>query len=423
MENKTLPPPVARRALRGYRDPSRKGSLLSAPPTKEALTRGGPGPALRGTPDTCLHSTDRLALNPAPLQHRRGYSPHRRDQGSERTRPHSEAGDGVQTQRSDPSRPPSFRPLEGEAGKKGAGLGQGSRKRGRRLRVQRALPPARSRRSSFLCSGALGAADRAPDGGPCPQLGSVGVLTPSSTPGTGVACARPPRPSKAPGPWGGAGQVAQNRLRQWQGDGWRWGHPTLLPIGCYCRGLRGPFSPTVCAGRRVPTERLGILGEYAFRNVSPSSGRDFAGRQGHDDSPRHPMPVRTEVTVWDKFLGGDCGVRARARGCGVGRSQGHPDVCELSPGGQGRARGLREATTPDGCPHIRPTCPRRPCPRGPGRAGPKEGQPRGGCRGAKASPGRGRGPPREDDDDDTHKSPSDSITPCFRPSSALSGRI
>ena len=260
------------------------------------------------------------------------------------------------------------------------------------------------------------AADRAPDGGPCPQLGSVGVLTPSSTPGTGVACARPPRPSKAPGPWGGAGQVAQNRLRQWQGDGWP-------PIGCYCRGLRGPFSPTVCAGRRVPTERLGILGEYAFRNVSPSSGRDFAGRQGHDDSPRHPMPVRTEVTVRDKFLGGDCGVRARARGCGVGRSQGHPDVCELSPGGQGRARGLREATTPDGCPHIRPTCPRRPCPRGPGRAGPKEGQPRGGCRGAKASPGRGRGPPREDDDDDTHKSPSDSITPCFRPSSALSGRI
>lgn len=128
-----------------------------------------------------------------------------------------------------PSRPPSFRPLEGEAGKKGAGLGQGSRKRGGRLRVQRALPPARGRRSSFLpclCSGALGAADRAPDGGPCPQLGSVGVLVPSSTPGTGVACARPPRPSKAPGPWGGAGQVPRNRLRQWQGDGWRWGHPT-----------------------------------------------------------------------------------------------------------------------------------------------------------------------------------------------------
>lgn len=215
MENKTLPPPVARRALRGYRDPSRKGSLLSAPPTKEALTRGGPGPALRGTPDTCLHSTDRLALNPAPLQHRRGYSPHRRDQGSERTRPHSEAGDGVQTQRSDPSRPPSFRPLEGEAGKKGAGLGQGSRKRGRRLRVQRALPPARSRRSSFLCSGALGRPTGPQMGGRARSWAPWGCSRPAPHLARGWHVPALQDPAKPLGP--GAGQGKSRRTASGSG--------------------------------------------------------------------------------------------------------------------------------------------------------------------------------------------------------------
>ena len=203
-------------------------------------------------------------------------------------------------------------------------------------------------------------------------------------------------PARPLGP--GAGQGKSHRTASGSGKGTGGGGATLTlpPIGCYCRGLRGPFSPTVCAGRRVPTEWLGILGECAFRIVSPSAGRDFAGRQGHDDSPRHPMPVRTEVTVRDKFLGGDCGVRARARGCGVRHGQGHPDVCELSPGGQGRAQGPREATTPDGCPHIRPTCPRRPCPRGPGLA--EGGLTQRRLQRGKGGPGRGRGPPRDDDD-------------------------
>lgn len=120
------PPPVARRAPLGVTEILPEKTTvpehrLSAPPWRRRPHRERPGPAL-GSPSTCLHSADQpaSALSPrlaspqpasssAPLparpQHRRGYSPlRRRDQGSEGTQPHGEAGDGVQTRRSDPFR-------------------------------------------------------------------------------------------------------------------------------------------------------------------------------------------------------------------------------------------------------------------------------------------------------------------------------